>query len=145
VLRQAALEGLKGEIDDMVTTVTKVIRQAKARVFGGDTHVGGKILSIFETFRVHEAENQIVISFEVYDQKPSDSDLLIPSIQAHQWLMGRTPDLVAADAGFYSAANVAKAEEMGVRRVSVPNRSTKSQARRQLQKKRWVGLGTVVS
>ena len=160
VLRQAALEGLKGEIDDMVRTVTKVIRQAKARVFGGDTHVGGKILSIFETstevirkgkaskptefgkmIKVQEAENQIVISFEVYDQKPSDSDLLIPSIQAHQSLMGRTPDLVAADAGFYSAANVAKAEEMGVKRVSVPNRSTKSLARRQLQKKRWFKKG----
>ena len=44
-------------------------------------------------------------------------------------------------AGFYSAKNVAQAEEMGVKRVSVPNRSTKSQARREHQKKRWFKKG----
>lgn len=156
VLKQAALEGLKREIDGMVETLGKVVHQAKARVFGGDTHVEGKILSVFETstevirkgkaskptefgkmVKIQEAENQIVIDFEVYEKKPSDSDLLIPSIEAHQTLMGRTPDLVAADAGFYSAKNVARAEEIGVKRVSVPNRSTKSAERRRYQKRRW--------
>jgi len=156
VLKQAALAGLKREIDGMVETLRKVVHQAKARVFGGDTHVEGKVLSVFETstevirkgkankptefgkmVKIQEAENQIVIDCQVYDEKPSDSDLLIPSIKAHQTLMGRTPDVVAADAGFYSAKNVAEAEEMGVKRVSVPNRSTKSPARRQYQKQRW--------
>ena len=55
--------------------------------------------------------------------------------------MGRTPDLAAADAGFYSAKNVAEAEEMGVKRVSVPNRSARSAARRQHQKRRWFKKG----
>ena len=55
--------------------------------------------------------------------------------------MGRTPDLAAADAGFYLAKNVAEAEEMGVKRISVPNRSTKSPARRQYQKQRWSEKG----
>jgi IS5 family transposase len=160
VLQQAALEGIKREIDDMVEIVKKVVHQTKARVFGGDTHVESKILSVFETstevirkgkaskptefgkmVRIQEAEHQIVIDYEVYDEKPSDSDLLIPSIEAHQTRMGRTPDLAATDAGFYSANNVAKAEEMGVKRVSVPNRSTKSLARRQYQKQRWFKKG----
>ncbi len=160
VLKQAALEGLKREIDDMMEIVKKVLHQTRARVFGGDTHVEGKILSVFEDstevirkgkaskptefgkmVKIQEAENQIVIDFEVYDQKPSDSDLLIPSIETHQERMGRTPDLAAADAGFYSAKNVADAEEMGVKRVSVPNRSTKSPARRQYQKQRWFKKG----
>jgi transposase, IS5 family len=136
VLKQAALDGLKREIDTMVTRTQQVVSQTKARIFGGDTHVAGKLLSIFEPstevirkgkaskptefgkmVRIQEAENQIVIDFEVYDNKPSDSDLLIPSLQAHQELMGRTPDLVAADAGFYSAQNDAKAREMGVKRI----------------------------
>lgn len=30
-------------------TAGKVVHQTKARVFGGDTHVEGKILSVFET------------------------------------------------------------------------------------------------
>jgi transposase, IS5 family len=160
VLQQAALEGLKREIDQMMVTVKKVVHQTKARIFGGDTHVEGKVLSVFEdstevirkgkaskptefgkTVKIQEAENQIVIDFEVYDHKPSDSDLLIPSIEAHRERMGRTPDLAVADAGFYSAKNVTAAEQMGVKRVSVPNRSTKSAARRQYQKQRWFKRG----
>ena len=160
VLKQAALAGLKRELDEMRATTQQVVHQAKARVFGGDTHVAGKILSVFETatevirkgkaskptefgkmVKIQEAENQIVIAFEVYDHKPSDSDLLIASIETHQARLGRTPHLVAADAGFYSAKNVAKAEELGVKSVSVPNRSTKSPARKQLQKKRWFKKG----
>lgn len=50
--------------------------------------------------------------------------------------MGCTPDLAAADAGFYSAQNVPRAEERGGKRVSVPNRSTRNLARRQHQKTR---------
>jgi IS5 family transposase len=160
ILQQAKLHALKSRIDDMVGTVKKVIHQTKERVFGGNTHVEGKILSVFETttevirkgkaskptefgkmIKIQEAENQIVIDFEVYDQRPSDSDLLIPAIETHQTLLGRTPDLAAADAAFYSAKNVAKAEEMGVKRVSVPNRSTKSAARKHFQKQRWFKKG----
>jgi hypothetical protein len=39
--------------------------------------------------KLQEAENQIVIDFEVYDQRPSDSDLLVPAIDAHQAAVGR--------------------------------------------------------
>jgi IS5 family transposase len=47
-LKQAALYGLKQDIDTMVERTAQVVRQAKARVFGGDTHVDGKIVSVFE-------------------------------------------------------------------------------------------------
>jgi IS5 family transposase len=49
ILKQAALEGLKREIDSLLVTMGKVVNQTNARVFGGDTHVEGKILSVFET------------------------------------------------------------------------------------------------
>jgi transposase, IS5 family len=158
--KQAVLAGLKDQIDTMVVRTSQVMQQAKARVFDGDTHLGGKILSVFEPstevirkgkaskptefgkmVKVQEAEHQIIIDFEVYDKKPNDSDLLIPSIEAHEKRIGRTPDLVATDAGFYSAKNKAKAEEMGVQRISIPNHSTKSAARRQYQKQRWFKKG----
>ena len=51
--------------------------------------------------------------------------------------MGRVPDLVAADPGFYSATGEATAKAMGVKRVSVPATGTKSARRKQEQKKRW--------
>ena len=38
----------------------------------------------------------------------------------HEELLGRVPDLVAADAAFYSAGNEAAAEEQGVKRVAGP-------------------------
>jgi transposase, IS5 family len=158
--KQAVIAGLKEQLDTMVLRTSQVMQQTQARVFGGDTHVEGKILSVFEPstevirkgkaskptefgkmVKVQEAEHQIIIDFEVYDKKPNDSDLLIPSIEAHEKRIGRTPDLVAADAGFYSAKNEARAEEMGVKRISVPNHSTKSAARRQHQKQRWFKKG----
>ena len=52
-------------------------------------------------------------------------------------MLGRTPHLLAADAAFYSAKNEAAAKTMGVKRVSIPNRSTKSAERKREQKKRW--------
>jgi transposase, IS5 family len=51
------------------------------------------------------------------------------------------PHLVAADAAFYSGKNEAAAKAKGVRRVWVPNRSTKSAERRREQKKRWFRNG----
>src|ERR1700761_2860989 len=56
-------------------------------------------------------------------------------------VVGRTPRLVAADAGFYSARNEAAAKASGVKRVCIPNRSTKSVARKREQKKRWFRNG----
>ena len=54
-----------------------------------------------------------------------------------QAILGPMPYLVAADAAFYSAKNEAAAKAQGVKRVCIPNRSTKSAERRVLQKKRW--------
>jgi IS5 family transposase len=53
-------------------------------------------------------------------------------------MLGRTPHLMAADAAFYSAKNEAAAKTKGVKRVCVPNRSTKSAERKREQKKRWL-------
>ena len=158
--RQAALDGLRRELQSMVPRVQQVMRQTKARVFAGDTHAEGKIVSLFEPttevirkgkagkpigfgkmVKLQEAENQIVVAYEVYDQRPSDSDLLIAAIETHQATLGCTPHLVAADAGFYSAKNEAVAKAKGVKRVCIPNRSTKSPERKREQKKRWFRNG----
>jgi IS5 family transposase len=160
VLRQAALEGMKKELETMSPRVQQVIRQTRARVLHGDTHAAGKIVSLFEPatevirrgkakqptefgkmIKVQEAEAQIITSYEVYEKRPSDSDLLVPAIEVHQQRLGCVPELVAADAGFYSARGEKAAHAMGVKRVSVPNRSTKSPERRKLQKKRWFKEG----
>jgi transposase, IS5 family len=158
--RQLVLEGLRRRLEIMVPRVQQVMRQTKARVFAGDTHAEGKIVSLFEPttevirkgkagkptefgkmVKLQEAENQIVIAYEVYDQRPSDSDILIAAVETHQARLQRTPHLVAADAGFYSGKNEAAAKAKGVKRVCIPNRSTKSPERKREQKKRWFRNG----
>jgi IS5 family transposase len=158
--RQAVLDGLRRDLESMVPLVQQVMRQTTARVVAGDTHAEGKIVSLFEPttevirkgkagkptefgkmVKLQEAENQIVIAYEVYGRRPSDSEILMPAIETHQARLGRTPHLVAADAGFYSAKNEAAAKTKGVKRVCIPNRSTKSPERKREQKKRWFRNG----
>ena len=160
VLKQMALEGLRGELETMVPLVKQVMRQTRARIFRGETRTEGKLLSLFEPstevirkgkaakpnefgkmVKLQEAENQIVIDYEVYARRPNDADLLIPAIETHRAKLGRAPYLVAADAAFYSAKNEAAAKAKGVKRVCIPNRSTKSKERRREQKKRWFRNG----
>ena len=91
--------------------------------------------------KLQEVENQIVIDYEVYAQRPNDADLLIPAIEMHVTKLGRVPRLLAADVGFYSSKNEIAARARGVKRVCIPNRSTKSADRRREQKKRWFRSG----
>ena len=160
VRQQAALEGMRKELETMAPRVQQVIRQARARVLHGDTHAEGKLVSLFEPtteiirrgkakqptefgkmIKVQEAENQIITSYAVYEKRPSDSELLVPAIEVHRQRLGRVPHLAVADAGFYSAHGEKAAQKMGVQRVAVPNRSTKSAERRKLQKTRWFKNG----
>jgi IS5 family transposase len=156
VLQQAALEGMQKELNQMIPRVQQVMRQTRARVMKGVTKTKGKIVSLFEytteiirkgkpgkptefgkMIKVQEAENQIITSYEVYDQRPADSALLIPAIEQHQQRLGAVPRLVAGDAGFFSAANETAAHERGVEQVAVPHLGTKSPQRRKRQKERW--------
>jgi IS5 family transposase len=112
--------------------------KACLRESGGQGRQADRIRQDGHTAR---AQNQIVIAYEVYDQRPSASDLLIAAIETHQATLGCTPRLVAADAGFYLAKNEAAAKAKGVKRVCIPNRSTKSPERKREQKKRWFRNG----
>ena len=160
IVQQTALEGQRRVLDMMVPRVQQVMRQTRARIFRGETRSAGKIVSIFEPstevirkgkaskptefgklVKLQEAENQIVIDYEVYAQRPNDSDLLIPAVEIHAAMLGRVPHLLAAGAGFYSAQNEIEAHARGVKRVCIPNRSTKSADRKREQKKRWFRSG----
>jgi IS5 family transposase len=160
VMGQLALDALRQAIDEMAPRVRQVMKQTRARIYRGDTHAEGKIVSLFEPatevirkgkaakptefgkmIKLQEAENQIIVDYEVYDRRPHDSDVLIPAIETHQATFGRVPHLVAGDAAFYSGKNEAAAKAKGVKRVCIPNRSTKSPERRREQKKRWFRNG----
>jgi transposase, IS5 family len=153
---RAALHKAKKQLDQMIPRVQQVMRQTRERVLRGNTQAEGKLLSIFETHTevirkgkahkpnefgklvlIQEAENQIVTHYEVCDQRPADATLLVGCLEQHVAQLGRAPERVAADPGFFSAANESRAEQMGVRRVSIASHDTRSPARKQRQKQRW--------
>jgi IS5 family transposase len=157
---QALLEANRQYLETMIPRARQVMRQARERIIKGNTHVAGKLMSLFEPhtevirkgkaakptefgkmIKLQEAERQIITHYEVYDERPNDVDLLIPAIEIHQQRLGRVPRLATADAAFYSAKNEAVAHALGVTRLSIPNRSTRSEHRKRLQKKRWFRNG----
>ena len=154
--RQLLIEAWARQVQQTCAVTRRVLQQTKARVIQGDTHYPDKLLSIFEMeaeairkgkvakptefgklVKIQEAENQIITDYEVYPQRPADQTLLIPAIEKHQQIFDRAPDLVAGDAGFYSLENEKKATEAGVKKVSIPNKQTRSPARRAHQRQRW--------
>ena len=158
--RQARLKPLREILETMSGRVRQVVQQTKARVFQGITQYPHKILSIFEphteiirkgkaskpnefgkVVKVQEAENQIITHYEVFVTRPDDSELLVPAVEHHQHQFGRAPRLVAADTGFYSLKNEKTIQALGVKRVAVPSRSTKSSERKKLQRTRWFRAG----
>lgn len=158
--KQAALECIQKELETFSGRVKQVRRQARERLFAGNTHVEGKLVSLFEPateiirrgkaskptefgkmIKIQEAEAQIIVDYEVYAKRPADSDLLVPAVETHAKRLGRVPRWVAADAAFYSAKGEKRVQEMGVKYASIPNRSTKSVERRQMQKRRWFKKG----
>ena len=158
--RRRAVEGLAQSLETMVGRVRQVMKQARIRIFGGDTKSLGKIVSVFEPqteiipkgkaskptefgklVKIHEAENQIVTHFEVFAERPTDSSLLLPSIQVQQERLGRIPRVVAADAGFYSCEGERVGRALGVQWMSVPNKKTKSAERKLLQRQPWFRRG----
>ena len=72
-------------------------------MFKGLTQLPGKIVSVFEPHteiirkgkaskptefgklvQIQEAENQIITHYEVFDERPSDRELLLGAVEAHQ-------------------------------------------------------------
>lgn len=155
-IRRAVVEGLVEETERMSGLAKHVVSQTEARVLGGNTHFEHKIVSVFEPeteiirkgkaskptefgkmIKVQEAEHQIITDYQVYSERPADTELLLPAIEKHAEQFGRAPELVAADAGFYSADNERRAGEAGVKKISIPNRRTRSAARIAHQRERW--------
>jgi hypothetical protein len=130
-----AVEAQIGQLRRFVPLVKKVILQTKERVWKGNTHVVGKVLSLFEPHtevirkgkahkpnefgrlvRIDEVENGIVSGYEVLVGNPDDTTSFLPALEQHQTGFGQAPEMVAADRGFFSAKNEQEAKTWGWRR-----------------------------
>ena len=150
------VEAQVGQLQYFLPLVEKVITQTKQRLWGGDTHVPGKVLSLFEPHtqvirkgkahkpnefgrlvRIDEVENGIVSGYAVLPGNPDDKKSWLPALQHHQDCFGHAPEMATADRGFFSAQNERDAVALGVERVALPACGRLSQSRKQRQKQRW--------
>jgi IS5 family transposase len=158
--RGTGLRNWTEKLQGMAGRVRQVLQQTRARIFHGIRHFPGKVVSLFEPHteiirkgkaskptefgklvQIQEAENQIITHYRVFAERPPDSTLLVPAVEEHRRCFGRLPHLAAADAGFYSQQNEKTIQALGVKRVAIPNRSTRSEERRRWQKQRWFRAG----
>jgi IS5 family transposase len=149
-----------GQLRHFLPLVEQVITQAKKRVLGGDNHVPGKVLSLFEPHtvvirkgkahkpnefgrrvRIDEVENGIVSGYQVLVGNPDDSTSWMPALEQHQASFGRAPEMATGDRGFFSANNEREAQALGVKKVALLARGRLSAKRAEQQKQRWFRRG----
>ncbi len=133
---KAVLQRARQALDTMIPRVQQVMQQARGACVPGQHTRGRKTAQRLRAgtpkssarakppsrpqfgkmAKIQEAENQIDTRYEVLEQRPSDSDLLVPAIDENQRQLWCTRDsVVAADAGFgfFSAANETGSGETG--------------------------------
>lgn len=118
----------------------RVVSQSRRRVIDGEqVPVEEKLFSIFEPHTdlikrgkiqtpvefghkvlIAESGNGLITDYRVLDGNPHDQDQLQPSLEQHQRVFGRPPDLLATDRGFHSADNLAACKEAGVINECIP-------------------------
>jgi IS5 family transposase len=145
-----------GELRHYLPLVEQVIAQTKARVWGGNRHVAGKVLSLFEPHtqvickgkahkptefgrlvRLDEVEHGIVSGYQVLEGNPADTTSWLPAVDHHHACFGHAPHMATADRGFFSARNEREAKARGVAKVALPARGRLSRRRAAHQKQRW--------
>ncbi len=145
-----------GQLRHFLPLVEQVITQTKKRVLGGDNHVDGKVLSLFEVHtevirkgkahkpnelgrlvRIDEVENGIVSGYQVLTGNPADTTAWVPALEQHQACFGQAPEMATGDRGFFSAQNEQGAHALGVKKVALPARGRLSAKRAEQQKQRW--------
>ena len=150
----------QAELEQFIPLVGRVIAQTQARIFHNDTHYADKVFSLFaphteairkgkaakptefgKLLRVQEAEHQIIVDYQVYDQRPEDQSLVVPAIEAHLRIFDRPPRLLAADRGFWSAANKRAANERGIKKVCIPALGRLKPEQAAEQRQRWFRRG----
>ena len=152
---------IKTELEKYIPLIEKVIDQTERRVFKGESVPNDeKIFSIFQPdiycirkgksgkpnefgkkVSIHQSDGKIITGWDIYDNNISDDETFIPAIQRHITQFGKAPYLAAGDRGCYSADNERQAEELGVKRISLPKRGKKSRTRSEYEKQRWFKAG----
>jgi IS5 family transposase len=144
-LKEAKVKELGAEIAHYGELAERVVNQTCRRVLQEEKVAAEeKIVSIFEPHTaiikrgkvtkpvefgrklfLAESAQGLVTDYQVLEGNPTDEAQLDDSLQRHQEVFERAPDVYAADRGFYSEANLQLCKTAGVQLVSIPHRGGK--------------------
>jgi IS5 family transposase len=139
----------------------QVIQQATRRVLHGEqVPAAEKIVSIFEEHTdiirrgkesrpveyghkvwLNEVEGGLVSHYRILEGNPSDEQQWKPSLKAHLATFQQPPQQASADRGLFSKPNEQLAQDLGVKRVILPQRGYRSKARLKHEHKAWFVKG----
>jgi IS5 family transposase len=129
----------------------RVVDQARRRVLEGETVPNNeKLFSIFEPHsellkrgkatrdiefghmvQIRQVEGKFITGYDVFENKPVESQLLQPALEDHKTLFGDYPDEVAADKGYAQSAEQMQALPSSIREVAVARAGRANESQRQ--------------
>lgn len=150
------IDHLCQQIQHFCELADRVVDQTRRRVLEGETVPSQeKLYSIIEPHTdlikrgkaqkpvefghkvfLAESAQGLITDYRVLDGNPSDEDQVPASLEQHQQIFSRPPELYSADRGFYSPDNVQRCEQAGVTEVCIPQRGGKKTADREHYEKR---------
>lgn len=144
-------EYLGTRLGKQVELLNRIIHQTK-EVMSGNPRLKDRVVSIFDPearpivkgrlkkpvefgrkLFLSETEERIITSYALLNGNPSDTEHLLPAVNAHIQATSKKPWAVATDAGFGSKDNQNALTELGIKRVALRMRG-KCQV---LVKERW--------
>lgn len=159
--RDQQAQRLKELLETFLPRTEQVIDQTVRRILHGEqVPASEKIVSLFEEHTdiirrgkearpveyghkiwLNEVEGGLVSHYRILDGNPSDEQQWKPSLKAHLKTFHQPPQQASGDRGLYSEPNEQLAHELGVKKVILPQRGHRSNARLKHEHKAWFVKG----
>jgi len=151
VVGRVVIDQLRQQITATCDLGGKVIDQTRRRVMDGEqVPPDEKVYSIFEDHTqlikrgkqrkpvefghkvfLAESSQGLITDYQVLEGNPADTTQVRASLDRHQEVFHRPPELYAGDRGFYSADNEDHCQQAGVSHVCIPQRGGKKTTERE--------------
>lgn len=155
LITDIVINRLRAQIQHYCELGDRVVDQARRRVLLKEQVPNEeKIFSIFETHtdlikrgkllkpvefghKVFLAESALglITQYRVLKGNPADQLHVGPSLDHHQKMFGRAPELYSSDRGFYSQENLKRCQDSGVMLVCIPQSGGKKTPERETKEK----------
>jgi len=159
--REQKAQRLDQTLETFLPRTERVIDQTIRRIlYGEQVPASEKIVSLFEEHTdiirrgkesrpveyghkvwLNEVEGGLVSHYRILEGNPSDEQQWKPSLKAHLKTFHQPPRQASGDRGLFSESNEQLAHDLGVKKVILPKRGHRSQARLKHEHKAWFVKG----